>query len=78
MGHPLRLRDGSVALLELRPGTKLTAEEEEALREYVEFLRDKSDTPSGKQKPPAAAKLASAGAQSARLPKPVPTVRRRA
>jgi hypothetical protein len=44
MGHPLRLRDGSVALLELRPGTKLTAEEEEALCEYVEFLRDKSDT----------------------------------
>jgi len=42
MGYPLRLHDGSTAILELRPGAKLTDEEAEALRYYVEFLRDRS------------------------------------
>jgi hypothetical protein len=43
MGYPLRLTDGTVALLELRSGARLNAEEAAALVEYVEFLRDKSD-----------------------------------
>lgn len=32
------MKDGSVALLELRSGAVLNPEEEEVLREYVEFL----------------------------------------
>jgi hypothetical protein len=43
MGYPLRLRDGSVALLELRSGARLSPDEEEVMRDYVEFLRDRSD-----------------------------------
>ncbi len=41
MGYPLRLPDGTVAILEIKPGAVLTEEEKEALAEYVMFLRDR-------------------------------------
>lgn len=45
MGYPLRMRDGSIVVLELKSGVELpTEEEKEALRDYVEFLLDHKRT----------------------------------
>lgn len=43
MGYPLKLPDGSTAIIEIKSGSVLTDEEKEALAEYVMFLRDQTD-----------------------------------
>lgn len=49
MGYPLKLRDGSMVILELKTGVGLpTEEEKEILRDYVQYLRDQRQTAGGK------------------------------
>ena len=37
----VRLKDGSVVLAHLKPGAKLTGEDERILAEWVQFCRDR-------------------------------------
>lgn len=41
MGVPIKLDDGTVVIAELKPGAVLTDEEREALKEFVQVLKDK-------------------------------------
>jgi hypothetical protein len=43
MGRPIRLKDGTVVLAELKPGAVLTPADEEILAEWVQFVRDRSE-----------------------------------
>ena len=39
--EPIKMKDGTVVLANVRPGCKLTAEDKLALAEYVQFCRDR-------------------------------------
>jgi len=41
MCQPVKMNDGSVVLVRLKPGAELTAEDEAALKEFYEYLRIK-------------------------------------
>lgn len=38
----IRMKDGSVVLANMKPGAKLTAQDERTLAEYAQFCRDRA------------------------------------